>query len=208
MGALHPFWLLDAPLVLASGSRFRRALLDAAEIPAETRPAQIDERAVEERLRESGAGPDAVARALAEAKACAVSALAPDRLVLGCDQTLALGKDAFHKPAGRDGARAHLRRLSGRKHHLHSGLCLARGGAVLWSHVESAGMTMRDLSEAMIEAYLDAAGEAILSSVGAYQLEALGIHLFKTIEGDQSTIIGLPMLPLLGALRAEGALLR
>jgi septum formation protein len=207
MARLHPFWLLEKPLVLASGSRFRRALLDAARIPAESLPASIDERAAETRLREAGAGPDAVARGLSEAKALSVSAAKPGRLVLGCDQTLALGDIAFHKPDGRIGARDHLRRLSGRAHHLHSGLCLARDGALLWSHVESARMSMRPLSETMIEAYLDAAGEAILGSVGAYQLESLGIHLFEAIEGEQSAIIGLPMLPLLRALRAEGALL-
>jgi septum formation protein len=199
-------WLLDEPLLLASGSRFRRALLESAGIPLDVEAAAIDERIAEAALRAQKVGPEGVARGLSEAKALAVSERHPARLVLGCDQTLALGEEAFHKPAGRDGARDHLRRLSGHAHFLHSGLALARGGKLLWSHVESARMTMRPLSEAMIEAYLDAAGEAVISSVGAYQLEALGIHLFERIEGDQSTIIGLPLLPLFRALRAEGAL--
>jgi septum formation protein len=204
----HPLWRLNAPLVLASGSAFRKALLTAAEIPHDVNPAKIDERAVEARLRAAAAAPAEVAKGLSEEKALSVSTGLPGRLVLGCDQTLALGEEAFHKPEGREGARHHLRKLSGQTHHLHSGLALARDGVILWSHVESARMTMRVLSPDMIEAYLDAAGPRIFSSVGAYQLESLGIHLFSMIEGDQSTIIGLPLLPLLAALGDLGAVLR
>jgi septum formation protein len=169
-------------------------------------PALIDERHFEASLRQSqpDAGPEAIARGLSEAKALAVSALEPGLLVLGCDQTLALGNEAFHKPAGKAGAKEHLLKLSGKAHHLHSGLALARDGVILWSHVASARLQMRVLSEAMIEAYLDATGDRILSSVGAYQLESLGVHLFEAIEGDQSTIIGLPLMPLLAALRQLG----
>jgi septum formation protein len=205
MTGSHPLWLWPTPLILASGSAFRKALLEGAEIPHEVLPARIDERAAEAGLRGRLAGPTDVARSLSEAKALSVCALRPGRLVLGCDQTLALDEEAFHKPEGREGARAHLEKLSGRTHHLHSGLALARDGAILWSHVEAARLTMRPLSPLMVEAYLDAAGDRILSSVGAYQLESLGIHLFASIEGDQSTIIGLPLMPLLAALRALGA---
>jgi septum formation protein len=200
MTPLHPLWLDRLPLVLASGSIFRRQLLEAAEIPHVVRPAAIDERQIEASLQQAGAGPDAIARGLAEAKAVAAKA-DPAEIVLGCDQTLALAETMFHKPHDRAAAAGHLRRLSGKTHALHSGLALVRGGRLLWSHTQSAHLTMRPLDEAMITAYLDAAGDRILSSVGAYQLEHLGIHLFDRIEGDQSTIIGLPLLPLLAALR-------
>jgi septum formation protein len=206
MSGLHPLWLEDQPMILASGSVFRAGLLKGAEIPYRVHAAAINERQAEEALRQTkiNAGPEDVARHLSEAKALAVSALEPGLLVLGCDQTLALGDEPFHKPADRAGAKLHLVKLSGKTHHLHSGLALARNGTVMWSHVESAELHMRRLSEAMMEAYLDAAGTRILSSVGAYQLESLGIHLFEKIEGDQSTIIGLPLMPLLAALRGLG----
>jgi septum formation protein len=202
----HPLWLGVAPLILASGSAFRRSLLEAAEIPHRVAPALIDERMAETAIREKTSDPSAIARALAEAKALSVSGSMPAALVLGCDQTLALGHETFHKPVGREGAKSHLLKLSGKTHQLHSGMAIAHGGQTLWSHVESASLTMRPLSDAMIDAYLDAAGDAILASVGAYQLEKIGIHLFAKIEGDQSTIIGLPMLPLLAALRDLGVL--
>lgn len=201
-------WRGVEPLVLASGSPFRLALLASAGIPAEAVKPAIDERAVEASVRDRGAGPEQVAGVLAESKAQSVSARFPGRFVLGCDQTLALGPQAFHKPEGREGARRHLRTLSGRTHHLHSGLALVQDGRVIWAEVTSASMTMRVLSDEMIENYLEAAGETILQSVGAYQLEALGIHLFEHFEGDQSTIVGLPLLPLLEALRQEGLVAR
>jgi septum formation protein len=197
-------WRGAAPLVLASGSPFRLALLQSAGIPAEAVKPEIDERAVEQSVRDRGAGPEQVAGVLAEAKALSISSNFAGRFVLGCDQTLALGARAFHKPEGREGARQHLKALSGRTHHLHSGLALVQDGRLIWSEVTSASMTMRELADDMIEAYLDAAGDAILKSVGAYQLESLGIHLFEHFEGDQSTIVGLPLLPLLEALRQEG----
>jgi septum formation protein len=201
-------WRGTEPLVLASGSRFRLALLQSAGIPAEAVKPAIDERAVEASVREKGAGPEQVAGVLAEAKALSISAQYAGRFVLGCDQTLALGPKAFHKPEGRAGARQHLKSLSGRTHHLHSGLALVQDSRVIWAEVTSASMTMRELSDEMIESYLDAAGDAVLQSVGAYQLEALGIHLFEHFEGDQSTIVGLPLLPLLEALRQEGLVAR
>jgi septum formation protein len=200
----HPLWRDARPLVLASGSVFRRALLDAAAIPLDVDPARIDERAVEATLPPD---PAAVASGLAAAKAVEASGRNPGRLTLGCDQTLALGARILHKARDRDEARLRLEDLSGRTHHLHSGFALARDGVLLEASVASARLVMRPLSPAMIEAYLDAAGDAILSSVGAYQLEALGVHLFEAIEGDQSTIVGLPMLPVLAALRRHGALM-
>ena len=130
----------------------------------------------------------------------------PDRIVVGADQTLALGTQLFSKPAGRAQAAEQLRALSGNSHDLHSAVAVARDGKVLFAHVSIARMTMRELSGAEVRTYLDEAGEAVTTSVGAYQLEGLGIHLFERIEGDHFTILGLPLLPLLAFLRGEGLL--
>ena len=200
-------WRGTAPLLLASKSAARRALLEAARLPFAVVSAEVDERAIEARAVEGGAVPPAVARELARAKALAGSAAQPGRLVIGADQTLALGTEAFHKPADRAAAKAQIARLAGRTHALHSAVAVARDGEVLWATVESAHLTMRPLDDAALEAYLNAAGEAVLSSVGGYQLEGLGIHLFARVEGDHSVILGLPLLPLLGFLRSEGLLL-
>lgn len=197
-------WKLDRPLVLASASPIRLELLVDAGLWTEARPASIDERAVEARLGRMA--PQDIARGLAEAKAVSVSGQMPGRLVLGADQTLALDGERFHKPHDRTDARRHLVSLSGRTHHLHAGLALAQDGAALWSHVESAALSARLLTPAFIEAYLDSAGDAVLSSVGAYQLEALGAHLFDRIEGEHTTILGLPLQPLLRELRQRGCI--
>lgn len=199
-------WRGNAPLVLASKSAARRAVLEAAGLPPDCVPAQVDERAMEARAPE-GSGPDDVARLLAQAKALAVSAaLGGGRYVVGADQTLAAGGTLFHKAPDRAAAKAQLLRLQGRTHELHSALALVQDEEVLFETVETARLSMRPLSEAAIEAYLDAAGPGILGSVGCYQLESLGVHLFERIEGDHFTILGLPLLPLLGALRREGVL--
>ncbi|WP_371348293.1 Maf family protein [Ancylobacter sp. IITR112] len=203
----NPLWRGGAPLLLASKSAARRALLDAARLPFEAMSVEVDERAVEAQAVGDGEGPAAVALTLARAKALAGAAAYPGRLVIGADQTLALGDDAFHKPADRAAAKAQIARLAGRTHSLHSAVAVAREGAVLWAAVESAHLTMRPLTEETIDAYLDAAGAAVLSSVGGYQLEGLGIHLFTRVEGDHSVILGLPLLPLLDFLRSEGLLL-
>lgn len=194
-------WRGDKPLILASQSRARQELLRNAAIAFEALPAAIDERAVE---RKSGlTAPDEVAACLAREKALFVSRQHSGRYVVGADQTLALGTRRFSKPTNRVGAADHLRALAGQTHALHSAVAVARDGRALFENVATARMTMRPLSETAIDAYLDQAGDAALGSVGAYQLEGLGIHLFQRIEGDHFTILGLPLLPLLEFLRRE-----
>jgi septum formation protein len=192
-------WLSPQPLVLASKSDVRGKMLAAVGLRFEIRPAQIDERAVE---AESGAtDAAAIARLLARAKAAAVAAMLPGRLVLGADQTLARGARRFSKPPDRAAAAEQLRALSGRTHELHSALALVRDGTVLFDCVDSARLTMRDISDRFLDEYLDMVGDAALSSVGAYQLEGIGVHLFEKVDGDFFTILGLPLLPLLAFLR-------
>ena len=197
-------WLASAPLVLASGSAVRRKLLEAAAIPVEVRPASLDERAAEASAPSNN--PSAVAVLLARAKALQVAKDVPGRLVVGADQTLALGARRFDKPAHRAAARAQLQALAGRTHELHAAVAVAREEHVLFEHVAVARLTMRPLSDTFLDRYLDAAGTAVTASVGGYQLEALGVHLFERIEGDHFTILGLPLLPLLAYLRTEGSL--
>ena len=176
-------------------------LLANAGIFFEAVPADIDERSVQ---KNSGlSAPDEIAGLLAREKACFVSSKNPGRYVVGADQTLALGNRLFSKPAGRAQAADQLRLLAGGTHELHSAVAVARDGKILFSDVSVARLTMRALSGAEIRAYLDDAGEAVTSSVGAYQLEGLGVHLFDRIEGDHFTILGLPLLPLLAFLRRE-----
>jgi septum formation protein len=194
-------WCGQLPLILASQSRARRMLLANAGIDFEAVPAEIDERALQ---RDSGLTlPGEVAALLAREKARMVSTLKPGRLVVGADQTLSLGAKLFSKPAGRIQAAEQLSALAGRTHQLHSAVAVAREGKILFEAVSVADMTMRRLSQPQIELYLDEAGEAVTSSVGAYQLERLGIHLFRRIEGDHFTILGLPLLQLLEFLRSE-----
>ena len=197
-------WLAAEPLVLASKSAVRRALIEAAGIPLAVAPADIDERAVEARARVAGAAE--AATLLAREKARVGCGGTTGRFVVGADQTLALGAARFTKPVDRAAAREQLRALSGRTHELHSAVAVARDGRVVFSHVETARLTMRTLSERFLEAYLDAAGPAVTHSVGGYQLEGLGSHLFERIEGDYFTILGLPLFALLVFLRREGCL--
>lgn len=203
---MSALWLESAPLLLASKSAIRADMLRHAGLPIDTRPAGIDERAVEAAMTGDGANPASVAGALAAAKAIHVSARAPHRLVLGADQTLSLDGERFTKPASVEEARLQLTRLSGKTHTLASGAALARDGTVLWSGIAQARLTVRPLSDAFIEAYLDAAGDAAMTSVGGYQFEGLGAQLFECVEGDHHTILGLPLLPVLAALRGLGAL--
>lgn len=197
-------WQGERPLVLASQSRSRGLLLGNAGIAFEAIPAALDERGVQ---RASGlSAPGDVARLLAREKAMAVAALNPGRIVLGADQTLAQGRRLFDKPSGREAAQAQLQALAGRTHELHAAFAVVADGAVLTEQVSVARLTMRPLDDAAIARYLDAAGEAVTASVGAYQLEGLGVHLFARIEGDHFTILGLPLLPLLQFLREHGLL--
>ncbi|TMI98787.1 MAG: septum formation inhibitor Maf [Alphaproteobacteria bacterium] len=196
-------WLAAEPLILASQSKVRRALLEAAGIPVAARPAHLDERAIE---RQVTGGPGEVALTLAREKARTVAAMSGNGVVVGCDQTLALGARRFSKPADRAAARAQLVALRGKTHELHSAVAVCRNGAVTFGHVAVARLTMRAFSESFLDSYLDAAGDAVTASVGAYQLERTGIHLFEKIDGDHFTILGLPLLPLLDHLRATGAL--
>jgi septum formation protein len=195
-------WRGKHPLILASQSRARQTLLAKAGIDFEVAAAELDERAVQQASGLSA--PDEIAALLAREKAVSVSLRQPDKYVVGADQTLALGKRLFSKPAGRAQAAEQLRALAGHSHELHSAVAVARDGKILFACVTTARMTMRRLGEAEIEAYLDEAGEAVTSSVGAYQLEGLGVHLFERIEGDHFTILGLPLMQLLGFLRGEG----
>ena len=192
-------WLTPQPLVLASRSDVRGKILAAAGLRVEIRPSQVDERAAEARAGIADAA--AVARHLARAKADAVAASLPGRLVLGADQTLARGNTRFSKPVDRAGAAAQLRALRGRTHELHSALALVRDGTELFACVDTARLKMRDFSDRFLDEYLDIAGPAAMSSVGGYQLEGIGIQLFERVEGDYFTILGLPLLPLLGFLR-------
>jgi septum formation protein len=197
-------WRGKSPLILASQSRARQALLTNAGINFEAVTAEIDERAVQQASGLSA--PGAIASLLAREKALSVSARLSGKFVVGADQTLALGDRLFSKPAGRAQAAEQLRALAGHSHELHSAVAVARDGKILFETAAIAGMTMRRLGEAEIDAYLDQAGNAVTSSVGAYQLEGLGVHLFERIEGDHFTILGLPLLPLLAYLRSEGLL--
>jgi septum formation protein len=197
-------WRGKAPLVLASQSRARQMLLGNAGLTFEALPADIDERTIQQK---SGLlKPGEIAALLAQEKALFVSSRMPDRYVVGADQTLALGQRLFSKPAGRAQAAEQLRALAGNTHELHSALAVARDGKILLLEVSIARMTMRQLSGDEIRTYLDTAGEAVTTSVGAYQLEGLGVHLFERIEGDHFTILGLPLLPLLAFLRGQGLL--
>jgi septum formation protein len=194
-------WRRKTPLILASQSRARQALLANAGIGFEAVTAEIDERAVQQASGLSA--PGEIASLLAREKALSVSARQPGKFVIGADQTLALGERLFSKPAGRAQAAEQLRALAGQRHELHSAVAVARDGKILFEAVAIAGMTMRRLGEAEIDVYLDQAGDAVTSSVGAYQLEGLGVHLFERIDGDHFTILGLPLLPLLAFLRGE-----
>ena len=188
-------------LVLASTSAVRARLLAAAGVPFRVRPSGFDEGPMKRELRAREQPATAAAAALAQAKAMAVAAAEPAALVLGADQILSLDGAWFDKPADRAEAKAGLLRLAGRTHELESALVVMRGGEVLWHHAETARLTMRAFDAAFIEAYLDAAGADALTSVGAYQVEGVGVQLFDKIEGDFFAILGLPLVPLLGFLR-------
>lgn len=197
-------WLAADPLMLASRSAARRDMLVAAGVPVEVRPADLDERSLESEA--GSAGPGAVAAFLAREKALVVARANPGRLVVGADQTLALGARRFAKPADRAAAGEQLRALAGRTHELHSAVAFVQDTTMLFEHVGVARLTMRPLSDRLIDLYLDAAGDAAAASVGAYQIEGLGVQLFERLDGDYFTILGLPLLAALDFLRQRGCL--
>lgn len=201
---MRSLWIADKPLVLASKSESRQALLRAAGIPFEAAPAEIDERAVAGLVEPPDGA--AIASCLAQTKALAIARRYPGRLVLGADQTLALGGEIFSKPPTLLAAKEQLGRLSGRTHSLHSAICLAQDDRILFEAAPQAKLTMRPFGQDFITLYVEVAGFDILASVGAYQLEGLGVHLFDKIEGDHSTILGLPLIELLAFLRRHGSL--
>ncbi len=193
-------------IILASGSASRRMLLENAGVRFRAVPPKTDERAIEGAIDKSGVTPAELALILAEAKAIDVSLTYPDALVIGADQTMSLDDRLFHKPADMEQARRNLLALSGRTHQLHSAVVVAQAGVAPWRHVDTADLTMREMSPEFIGRYLSAVGDTALESVGAYQIEGQGIQLFDTVEGSQFTIIGLPLLPLLKVLRQYEAI--
>ncbi|MEO9336157.1 Maf-like protein [Mesorhizobium sp. SB112] len=197
---------MSEKIILASASPFRKTLLSNAGIDFAAIAADVDERALEAPLEGSGASPQDVAAVLAEAKAQDVSERYPGRLVLGCDQTLSLDGEVFHKPKDMEGARRHLLALSGKTHQLNSAAVLVRDGVTLWRYVGIANLKMRPLDPAFIGRHLAHVGNIALSSVGAYQIEGEGIQLFEKVDGDYFTIVGLPLLAVLAELRELGAL--
>lgn len=194
-------WRGISPLILASQSGARKMLLANAGLEFEAVTADIDERGIQAASKLSN--PREIGLLLAREKAKAVSANRPGSYVIGADQTLALGNRLLNKPASRSQALAQLRDLAGHSHELNSAVAVVHDGKVVFEDVSVARMTMRQMTEVELSAYLDAAGDAVTTSVGAYQLEGLGIHLFERIEGDHFTILGLPLLPLLAFLRGE-----
>lgn len=199
----HRFVPVTPPLILASGSEIRAGLLRNAGVPVEIRPARIDEPSIRASLGAEGASPRDQADALAEFKAMRVSRKAPGRLVLGCDQVLDHDGRILSKPDSPEAAREQLRRLRGARHMLLSAAVICRDGEPLWRHVGVARLTMRDFSDAYLEDYLARNWESIRHSVGGYKLEEEGIRLFSRVEGDYFTILGLPLLELLGYLTAR-----
>lgn len=191
-------------LILASGSMTRRRLLAGTGLPFQVIPAEVDESAIKASALREGQSPDAIALALAHEKARAVSALYPDSLVLAADQILAVGDSLLDKPVGRAGLKSHLAQLSGRVHFLVNGVKLMRAETVIWSYSDRCEMEMRPLSEAEQAYYLAEAPDGVMASVGGYRIEAEGIHLFQRMTGDWSSILGLPLLPVLAALRQAG----
>lgn len=187
-------------LILASKSTTRKSLLENAGLRFSVASAGLDEREIEKAALTGGENRAGLARILAEAKALAVSAMAPEAMVIGADQTLDFEGHGSHKPLDREDAATRLMAMAGQSHELHSGVALARGGKIVWSTVETAVLTFKNFDRATLDRVLDLEGEAILDSVAAYRLEGPSIRLFETIKGDYFTILGLPLLPLLAAL--------
>jgi septum formation protein len=194
-------------LILASGSAIRRKVLEAAGVAFEVDVPRVDEEAAKASLRRDGLKPRDQADALAALKALSVSQRR-EGLVIGADQMLAIEGETLDKPKDRAEARSHLMRMRGKSHELLCAAVIARGGEVIWRHIETPRLRMRQFSDAFLEEYLDRGGDALFSSVGAYQLEGLGAHLFERVDGDYFSVLGLPLLPLLAFLREQGAVPR
>lgn len=194
-------------VVLASGSAVRTRLLTAAGVPHDIVPADIDEAEVRDRLLAENASHASIAEVLAELKAQRVAMdivrERPEAIVLGADQVLSCEGELYEKPVGVRGVREHLNRLMGKDHTLHAAVCAVRGEKVIWHHNSSARLRMRTLSAAFIDHYVETVGEAACRSVGAYEMEGMGPHLFSRIDGDFFDILGLPLLPVLEFLRKE-----
>ncbi len=193
-------------LILASKSASRMAMLTAAGVAFEAVPADVNERALEAEMADMDAAE--VTQALAAAKAAAVSSLHPARLVLGSDSLVEVEGRRFDKPASREEAAEHLRFFSGKVMTLHSAAALAKGGRVLWVGGDFARLRVRELSEDFISAYLDTEWPQVAHCVGVFRIEAMGVQLFESIAGDQFTVLGMPLLQVLQALREHGALPR
>lgn len=193
-------------LILASASASRAAMLRSAGLDFDVKPARIDEEEIKLSLRADGASLRDAATALAELKAHRITSAEPADFVIAADSMVACDGRWYDKPADMKDAREHLQSLCGKTHELVSAVVLARGGSVIWRHAESAKLTMRNFSDAFLDAYLAQAGDAVLSCVGCYQLEGLGAQLFSRIQGDHFTILGLPLLPLLDILRENKVL--
>ena len=198
---MRPSLWAGEPLILASKSKGRANILEAAGIRFDIDVADVDERAIEQGFKGS---PADLAQALALAKACAVADRRPDRLVLGCDQVLALGGEVFHKADSVPAALEQFRRLGGRAHHLHSALALLRGENILFRNVSTVAVHMAPLSEKALDAYAKAVGDRMLGTVGGYEIEGLGATLIERIDGDMFTVVGLPLLPFLAWCRSDG----
>lgn len=209
---MRPLQAPAPPLVLASASTARRAVLEGAGLVFAARPAAVDEAAIKESARAEGLSAGDTALMLADAKAARIAARAPEALVIGADQMLVCTIDGeerwFDKPPDLAAARAQLALLAGRAHRLVTAIVCWRDGARVWQHLAQPRLTMRALSDEFLDAYLALEGERVLSSVGAYRLEGPGVHLFAAVEGEHAAILGVPLLSLLGFLRDHGVLLR
>jgi septum formation protein len=196
------------PVVLASASAIRAQLLAAADVPVTQRPAAVDELALKESLQAEGASAGDAAIALAELKAQQIAREAPEAIVLGADQILTCDGRWHDKPGDRAAARAQLEALAGKRHELATAVVAFRGGVRVWHHLAAPRLWLRPCSPAFLDAYLDAVGDAALTSVGVYKIEGLGAQLLARIEGDHFAVLGLPMLEVLEFLRQQGVLLR
>ena len=193
-------------IVLASTSKIRATLLSNAGLEFDAIGADVDERAVEAPLLETGFLPEDIASVLAEAKAMDVSVRFPGAYVIGADQVLSYGGRCWNKPASMEEARRNLLELRGQTHELHAAVVCVVDEETVWRHISTARLTMRDFSPEFLGRYLASVGDKALESVGCYQLEGEGVQLFERIEGDFFTILGLPLLPLLGFLRESGVI--